>query len=171
MRGLHSRVRMAVCFPPRDAHFDTHSRIDAGMRMSECPARMAICIRVCAQMHIRMRRAQVRTMDLNDELGQITHVFSDKTGTFTLNYMDFRKLSINGVAYGRGTTLIGLDRMEREKIDTTVMRAQMDAAEAALAANVSGWRARAGGWRVVLTRVRARHGASRAAEPRRPREL
>lgn len=37
---------------------------------------------------------QVRTMDLNDELGQITHIFSDKTGTFTLNYMEFRKVCV-----------------------------------------------------------------------------
>ena len=43
-------------------------------------------------------------MDLNDELGQISHVFTDKTGTLTSNYMDFRKLSVNGVSYGLGTT-------------------------------------------------------------------
>ena len=49
-------------------------------------------------------RLQVRTMDLNDELGQISHIFSDKTGTLTSNYMDFRKLCVNGVSYGKGTT-------------------------------------------------------------------
>ena len=53
-------------------------------------------------------------MDLNDELGQITHVFSDKTGTVTKNYMVFRKISINGVSYGRGTTQIGVARRRRE---------------------------------------------------------
>ena len=45
-------------------------------------------------------------MELNDELGQITHVFSDKTGTLTLNYMEFRKLLVGGVAYGLGTTMV-----------------------------------------------------------------
>ena len=40
----------------------------------------------------------VRVMDLNDELGQITHLFTDKTGTLTSNYMEFRKMSINGEA-------------------------------------------------------------------------
>ena len=30
---------------------------------------------------------QVRTMDLNDELGQISHIFSDKTGPFTLGLL------------------------------------------------------------------------------------
>ncbi|RYH06679.1 hypothetical protein EON65_42580 [archaeon] len=51
--------------------------------------------------------ALVRTMTLNEELGQISHVFSDKTGTLTCNVMDFRKASINGVVYGEGITEIG----------------------------------------------------------------
>ena len=33
---------------------------------------------------------RVRSMDLNDELGRIGYVFSDKTGTLTLNYMQVR---------------------------------------------------------------------------------
>ena len=82
---------------------------------------------------------RVRSMDLNDELGQITHVFSDKTGTLTLNYMEFRKMLIAGVSYGLGTTMvsccglsvvpaiflralflrsqIGIDRLRREGAD------------------------------------------------------
>ena len=51
--------------------------------------------------------AKVRTMQLNEELGQISHVFSDKTGTLTCNIMDFRKCSVNGVVYGQGITEIG----------------------------------------------------------------
>lgn len=51
--------------------------------------------------------AHVRTMTLNEELGQISHIFSDKTGTLTCNVMDFRKASINGVVYGQGITEIG----------------------------------------------------------------
>ena len=51
--------------------------------------------------------ALVRTMTLNEELGQISHIFSDKTGTLTCNIMDFRKASINGVSYGLGITEIG----------------------------------------------------------------
>lgn len=35
-------------------------------------------------------RARCRNSTLNDELGQITHVFSDKTGTMTRNVMEFR---------------------------------------------------------------------------------
>ena len=34
--------------------------------------------------------AIVRTSDINEELGLITHLFSDKTGTLTKNEMIFR---------------------------------------------------------------------------------
>jgi phospholipid-transporting ATPase len=44
--------------------------------------------------------AKARTSDLNEDLGQIEYVFSDKTGTLTRNMMEFRKCSIGGVAYG-----------------------------------------------------------------------
>jgi magnesium-transporting ATPase (P-type) len=55
----------------------------------------------------------VRTMELNDELGQVTHIFSDKTGTLTRNSFEFRKISVAGVEYGRGSTTIGLARLRR----------------------------------------------------------
>jgi len=44
--------------------------------------------------------ATVQTSNLNEELGQITHIFTDKTGTLTANEMVFRKFSANGRAYG-----------------------------------------------------------------------
>ncbi|KAF2718872.1 phospholipid-translocating P-type ATPase [Polychaeton citri CBS 116435] len=40
-----------------------------------------------------------RTSTINEELGQISYVFSDKTGTLTENIMRFRKLSVAGTAW------------------------------------------------------------------------
>ncbi|ETW00410.1 hypothetical protein H310_07047 [Aphanomyces invadans] len=50
--------------------------------------------------------AIARTSDLNEDLGQIEYIFSDKTGTLTQNIMEFRKCSIGGVVYGYGSTEI-----------------------------------------------------------------
>ncbi|KAK2838557.1 hypothetical protein Q7C36_013371 [Tachysurus vachellii] len=44
--------------------------------------------------------AMARTSNLNEELGQVKYIFSDKTGTLTCNVMQFKKCTIAGVAYG-----------------------------------------------------------------------
>lgn len=44
--------------------------------------------------------ALARTTTLNEELGQIEYIFSDKTGTLTQNIMTFNKCTINGISYG-----------------------------------------------------------------------
>uniref|UniRef100_A0A8C9UBZ1 Phospholipid-transporting ATPase n=1 Tax=Serinus canaria TaxID=9135 RepID=A0A8C9UBZ1_SERCA len=46
--------------------------------------------------------AMARTSNLNEELGQVKYIFSDKTGTLTCNVMQFKKCTVAGIAYGQG---------------------------------------------------------------------
>ncbi|XP_018625437.1 phospholipid-transporting ATPase 1-like isoform X1 [Nicotiana tomentosiformis] len=46
-------------------------------------------------------RFQCRSLNINEDLGQIRYVFSDKTGTLTENKMEFRRASVWGKSYGR----------------------------------------------------------------------
>ncbi|KAH8582397.1 P-type ATpase [Cryptosporidium sp. chipmunk genotype I] len=44
--------------------------------------------------------AVARNSDLNEDLGQVRYIFSDKTGTLTRNIMEFKSLGVAGVHYG-----------------------------------------------------------------------
>jgi len=50
---------------------------------------------------------QCRALNINEDLGQIKYVFSDKTGTLTENKMEFQCASIHGVDYSSGKDTLG----------------------------------------------------------------
>lgn len=58
-----------------------------------------------------------KTWNISDDVGQIEYIFSDKTGTLTQNVMEFKKCTINGVAYGEAFTEAQLGMKRREGVD------------------------------------------------------
>ncbi|KAJ1891770.1 hypothetical protein LPJ66_006729, partial [Kickxella alabastrina] len=67
------------------------------------------------------QRCIANNWNISDDLGQVSYIFSDKTGTLTRNVMDFRMCSINGTIYGRQLPGDELDvvkgRIAQEEVD------------------------------------------------------
>lgn len=62
--------------------------------------------------------ASVRTSDLNEELGQITHILTDKTGTLTANVMNFKRFAVGDDSFGGGSAAVSKSNSILRKMDT-----------------------------------------------------
>jgi phospholipid-translocating ATPase len=73
-----------------------------------------------------------KSWNISDDLGQIEYIFSDKTGTLTQNVMEFKKCTINGVAYGEAYTEAeaGLHRRQGIDVEEEGARVRAQIAEA-----------------------------------------
>ncbi|XP_071921511.1 probable phospholipid-transporting ATPase 4 isoform X1 [Coffea arabica] len=75
------------------------------------------------------KAVEARTSNINEELGQVEMILSDKTGTLTCNQMEFRKCSIEGISYGGEINEVDLAASRRMNVDVERYRISIDGSD------------------------------------------
>ncbi|EGR33431.1 phospholipid-translocating p-type flippase family protein, putative, partial [Ichthyophthirius multifiliis] len=65
----------------------------------------------------KISKTIVQSSNLNEELGQVQYIFSDKTGTLTSNIMKYKCLTVNGISYGEKEDMTAQDLQKFPKLD------------------------------------------------------
>ncbi|KAI4387562.1 hypothetical protein MLD38_005384 [Melastoma candidum] len=85
--------------------------------------------------------AHARTSNLNEELGQVDTILSDKTGTLTCNSMEFIKCTVAGIAYGRGITEVerAIDRKKGSPLRNDGVNGDVDLLSSNAKSSIKGF--------------------------------
>ncbi|KAJ8773950.1 hypothetical protein K2173_009381 [Erythroxylum novogranatense] len=97
--------------------------------------------------------ARARTSNLNEELGQVDTILSDKTGTLTCNQMDYLKCSIAGTAYGTRASEVELAAAKQMAIDLEDQDSEMSNGSRHRTGGCKSWENRGGTSEIELETV------------------
>ena len=88
-----------------------NERVCNSLEMSKIIQGYFISVDVEGYSHVRKQFIKAASVSLNEELGQVNFIFSDKTGTLTCNKMEFKMCVIGNKLYGRDSQLKHLKSM------------------------------------------------------------
>ena len=73
--------------------------------------------KMCTRIFDKPIYCSVNSSNLNEELGSVNYIFSDKTGTLTCNIMEFKYLVVDGKGYGGKPKHLQTKRPKEEFVD------------------------------------------------------